>query len=332
LKSIGFYIRYLNLNGLDNLEHLTLSNVKAVQTEPFNNLTNLRQLTLVDWLEESSTSPNLFENLSNLVELKLERATRVADYSKEFANFKFTQGLINLKSLNLSGNKIKALIAFQFVALKNLIYLNLSSNPIETIESNSFAGLESLQHLSLENVTDGNQSLGFLKSIKEDSLDGLINLKRLDLGSNYISGKNVLLQLVSKKCPNLVDLGLRGNQVSLDERTLRLFVNLEILDLSENCLKKLGRNVFASLGKLERLNLSHNELKGFDKEDLNGLIGLKELRLYGNHLASLDNVLGKLKKLEKIGLPPEMVSNEVLKILERSNIRFIAEKTSFYSI
>ncbi len=57
------------------------------------------------------------------------------------------QHLINLKKLNLQGNRLTKIDSFQH--LINLKILNLSLNVINEIDSNGFQGLENLEELDL---------------------------------------------------------------------------------------------------------------------------------------------------------------------------------------
>jgi hypothetical protein len=65
----------------------------------------------------------------------------------------FFRGLGKLKSLNLTGCKLKKIEPESFIYLMNLIDLDLSKNEFETLKSGSFLGLSNLKHLKLSECT-----------------------------------------------------------------------------------------------------------------------------------------------------------------------------------
>ncbi|KAG9470607.1 tsukushi [Eleutherodactylus coqui] len=120
--------------------------------------------------------------------------------------------LPNIRSLNLSGNKLHSIQGLQGIPLQSL---NLDKNPIYKIEEQNFLGLKSLTHLSLSHMPH-------LEEIAPRSFKELSSLLVLDLSNN----------------PNLVSLtqevffGLR----SLQELKL---LNSGVLSLPKDTLHQL---------------------------------------------------------------------------------------------
>jgi len=189
------------------------------------------------------------------------------------------QGLTNLETLDLRGNKIFNLAPLE--KLTNLKTLILRENKI--IKIDSLAKLTMLETLSLSNNKLGSlpdlSALRFLKYLalnanqltKIDGLDSLTALQYLHLDNNKITSIENL-----EKLTLLTALSLNNNQISTIE-------NLE------------------HLTDLKELFLNKNKIKKFD--NLQRLHRLKKLFLKDNKISSVDNMV----------LPP------TLKALDLSN-------------
>jgi Leucine-rich repeat (LRR) protein len=185
----------LILNSLIRLEHLDLSqNSISVNDNLLENLTNLRSLNLssnqsfqidtlnlknLKHLDLSSIyrlelNDKLFEQLSNLETLNLSNNT-YSPLNKQI-NERTFYGLINLKRLDLSYNKMKNLNANIFQTLVNLIDLNLSYCEITSVEINTFCGPCKLENLNL--------SENSIEEMSEDHFRDLKKLKQLNLFNN----------------------------------------------------------------------------------------------------------------------------------------------------
>lgn len=146
-------------------------NLKFLHTGVFDFLKNLKSLTLESLY---------LENLGNGVFLPLfflrELAVRGQVSLIEEETFK---GLINLKKLDLSYNKIEELSSNQFAHLKQLEDLYLNGNKIKRLDDWVFSRLVSLQKLDLWNNE--------IENISISAFENLDNLSELNLLNNKFS-------------------------------------------------------------------------------------------------------------------------------------------------
>jgi len=114
----------------------------------------------------SEISPNAFSDMSRLMMLDLS-GNKIADVAKgTFNNTRMISNLsladnilatvpdvcslLQLQNLNLSGNRISAILSDTFCPhLRTLEYLYLSNNVITTIETRAFRSLQNLKYLDL---------------------------------------------------------------------------------------------------------------------------------------------------------------------------------------
>ncbi|XP_071137904.1 toll-like receptor 4 [Mytilus edulis] len=160
----------------------------------------------------------------------------------------------NLKELNLSHNKIKTLSKYSFYGLRKLSKLIVSQNAIDSVETNTFFYLQSLAYLDMKQTKiniSTLQSLPLLKTLRMDFILNesnslsfkLLHLKHLDLSG--LSGRceaRTLTEDVFKFIPNIEDLNFSACKINwIYKGTFQFMRNLSILNLSYNpCLKFSG--------------------------------------------------------------------------------------------
>ncbi|XWS13482.1 hypothetical protein CRYUN_Cryun36dG0040800 [Craigia yunnanensis] len=313
---------------LGNLEILDLSNNYFNDTilSSLSELSSLKDLNLAENLFTGSSDGKGFKWLSRLRNLKNLDLGR----NKLKNNILFHMGgLSSLRALSLSGNKLERTIHIdELNNLRNLKYLDLSFNGIESLlpsnqgnetqlkltnlevldlrgnffRNNTFAilrGLSSLKSLYMgENRLQG--------SISITDLNNLINLKKLDLSSNYIE--------------SLQSFQDNGRQLNL--------INLEELDLRSNLI---NGSIFASFRvfpNLKSLIISHNQLKG--SIDMKGtLINLKKLDLSSNNIESLQSFQDSgrqlnLTHLEEVDLSSNLINDSIFaSLMAFPNLKFL---------
>ena len=89
--------------------------------------------------------------------------------------------------------------------------------------------------------------------------------------------------------PEMKVLKAKNNKISKLDGALGVYTNLEFLDLSENQLRHLGKNQFASCQKLHQLNISNNFLASLHAKTFKGLQTLQNVDLSKNMLTTLVN-------------------------------------------
>ena len=158
-----------------------------------------------------------------------------------------------------------------------------------------------------------------IKSLKSGDFSGLVNLKELNLGYNYINKlppelfydlkelTKLNLYCVSYGCyankeslhsldkdqfkynTKLTELDIGGNRLtSLDKDLFTHNTNLTDLGLGDNGLKSLDKDQFKYNTKLTELDIGKNRLTSLDKDQFKTNIELTELSLGRNRLGSLD--------------------------------------------
>jgi Leucine-rich repeat (LRR) protein len=148
---------------------------------------------------------------------------------------------------------------------------------------------------------------GQLDSIDDiEGFENLINLRNLDLSTNYISEMTKLEKLV-----NLVNLDLSQNEIS-EIKGLENLNNLEVLNLEWNNIREIKN--LENLVSLRELNLSDNkeipEIKGLRK-----LKNLEILRLFNNYMVNEIKELEGLNNLKILDISKDsaMIDFDVIK-------------------
>ena len=189
------------------------------------------------------------------------------------------KNLINLKDLDLSGNKILFTKNHNNLLsnLTNLFSLNLSFNLKFDVDSSFFIGLENLRLLNLE---------GTKCELKDKLFEHLTNLETLELANSSITNQE-LNELTFYGLKNLKKLNL-SDSISISKiekivgNTFRQTINLVSLNLSGCGIRFIDLEAFNFLFKLEYLNLSINRIEKMNEQHFKQLINLKQLDLSSN--------------------------------------------------
>ena len=172
--------------------------------------------------------------------------------------------------LNLSGRGLKA-IPKEVELFENLRTLDLSKNKLKTIKGIDFSKLPKLEGLNLYQ-----NQLGQIPAI----LYEINNLQRLNLGANQI-------REISDDINNwkfLTALKLHHNQITHWPASIALKY-LETIQLNANKLETLPIALFEQNPSLERLNVNDNQLKAFP--EISPPTNLKVLNLGANNITDL---------------------------------------------
>ncbi|KAI5750483.1 hypothetical protein M8J76_015956 [Diaphorina citri] len=217
-------------------------------------------------------------------------------------NFEYQNKLLNL---NISYNEISALSKDTFKGLKELKTLDLSYNKISVINKTAFRDTLHLELLilSFNNITyfEDSEIFSSLKSLRILKLD---NNQILDVPNNVLS--NLPHQ-------SLHYLYLNENLIEtvLDNSFPFTLTNLHTLALSSNIISFINESSFVTLRTLHSLDLSNNNLSAIPTKQLSKLSALVNLDLSGNNFSNIDSVAFKSLfslKLVKINLIPNLDS------------------------
>jgi Leucine-rich repeat (LRR) protein len=278
---------------LDSLEFLKLSKFSFESATVFDNVTNLHTLELA-LCSNPAPNSNLLDTLTNLEQL-------------------------TLNNKNLSDFKVKI--------PQNLKYLYLKCQLVkDEIGVEILDNLPNLISLRIEAMKYSNDS-----NFGESFLCGVPNLRKLEIANIPILLKcfSHLTNLTELLCSNLNLNGYDNCEVDYDDdndednhgdgvdfEALKSLVNLKALHLTNCDIRELPANIFVNQKQLETLYLNSNWICDLNCEAFNGLENLRVLNLKRNELskfdlAKLNEILVKLKRLEKIHLFYNNIHNEL---------------------
>lgn len=270
-------------NNLDNiyLQKLTrlklnckIERLNILPTDLFTDLKHLKSLKL-SLIRTIQSLPNrVFSPLVCLEDL-------VINGNLEKLDRNVFEGLVKLKSLDLSINQIKELSHETFTHLKKLENLDLSWNGIKHLKQGIFSSLPSLKNLELT----GNK----LTEIEDNLFEGVENLETIIINVNKIEYIGIK---TFSNLNHLKKLNLGKNIIEiLNDEIFSHLINLEFLELHGNRIKEIRTDAFKGLGNLKKLDLSKNQIIELTPGTFSHLKKLRELILYGNKIKRLLNRL-----------------------------------------
>ncbi|MFQ6628088.1 hypothetical protein Gotur_006859 [Gossypium turneri] len=304
----------LSLSELSSLRYLDLSHNRFEGSSHPRGFQWLSRLTKLEtlYLSGNSLKNSIMVYMRNLSSLKT-LSLRYNLLEGKLIHTQELNNLTNLKSLDLSGNKIESISNKEWNNLTNLKYLDLSYNNIESISNQGFQWLSRLTKLETLNLS-GNS----LKNSILFDMRNLSSLKTLRLSSNQLEGRLLHIQGLSNLI-NLKKLDLSENQIESLQSSKDGGRKLELMHLKELNLNSnlFNNSVFASLNKLlnlRTLSIS-NQLKGpIDAKDLDAFTSLRELNMRANEL--IDFVIHKesnvSRNVEEIYLDYSTLNTNIL--------------------
>lgn len=279
---------------LVNLVHLDLSHnyIDDLPHRAFNGLTELKHLSLA--YNRLNLIPfQIFKVLTNIEVLDLSHNRLVLFSDNFFMSNKKLQVLL------LNSNIIERLSKNALFGLKELHTVDLSSNQLINIDRNAFDNLP-LNQLNLS----GNPFV----SISSTTFSTLTQLRRLDLSRNNLNylpngifaSQHALTELI------IEDTALEklSNWISRKDITIdkTVLINLKICIIRNNPnLVTIDAITFRNVPAIEHLDLSNNNLRQLPRE-IGELQNLVTLNISGNKLLSIPHQIGTLKHLEQLNL------------------------------
>uniref|UniRef100_A0A3P9L0I9 Leucine-rich repeat transmembrane protein FLRT3 n=1 Tax=Oryzias latipes TaxID=8090 RepID=A0A3P9L0I9_ORYLA len=202
---------------------------------------------------------------------------------------------LGLKELHLQENNIRMITHASLAQIPYIEELHLDDNSVSavSIEDGAFRDSNHLRLLflsrnHLSTIPSGLpmsiEELRFednrISSISEQSLQDLINLKRLILDGNLLNNRGIgemaLINLI-----NLTELSLVRNSLTAPPANLP-GTSLEKLQLQDNHISRIPPGAFAFLRQLYRLDLSGNKLTSLPHGVFEDLDNLTQLLLRSN--------------------------------------------------
>lgn len=264
------------LLNLPSLKHLVIKNSNSVD------LSSIRGLTKLEYLDASNTSGNSEFDLSVLSELTTLKSLYL-NFNRQTTNIGALANLTLLETLSFYSSNISS-IAF-LSSHKDLKSLNIKDNRRLT-DISVLSNATNLEELNLAR-------LSLLSDISP--LTNLLKLRTLDMEEIYQSGVDLtpLKNLIA-----LESLNLSRNSNLTTISALDGLTELKTLNLKKSTLVKLPN--FSLLKSLENLNISNSILSNFD--DLQGATSVKNLA--AEDIINLENIdgLADFHNLESIDL------------------------------
>lgn len=152
--------------------------------------------------------------------------------------------------------------------LTSLVSLNLNFNEITALEASAFSGLASLLRLSLY----GNK----IATVSPMAFAGVgVNLTRINLGANQLATvpSEAVRRLLSLQRLQLQENAIRGPLAAGDFTRLQSADTLDVLNLANNEISRLGAGIFASLTTLNSLDFEVNRITEIDAAAFDGIQG-----------------------------------------------------------
>ncbi|KAL4710070.1 hypothetical protein ACJJTC_016472 [Scirpophaga incertulas] len=310
----------LSLSEID----LSENNLTTFPIESLVKLRHLRSLRLA-WNEMSSfpkvenadlisleyldLNSNNFEFISEDC-LKFCPSLTMLSFHFNFINnihYRAFYSLNNLKSIDLSHNRLKMLNPNLFLNNKNLSFVDLSHNHLHHIHG-LFCNLPSLSEVILSHnnildvpidsflnsnkLTSIHLNKNCIHNIHSESFSNLGNLAKLQLDFNYIKQVPYSIFVNNK---NIVKLRLDNNKFfDLNNNTLDFLINVNELRLNNNKLTFISKYLFKNCEQIEEIHLNHNEITFIEPGTFVKLKTLKYLSLSHNFLIDINDVLPKL--------------------------------------
>lgn len=315
---------------------LSFNKIQFIFKNSFRNVKRLEKLKLSNCVIQIIEA-GAFDGLDTLQDLDISYNRLFILESNNFSN-------MPIRSINLEGNFITAVMSKAFNNLTKLVEINLSERGIETIEENAFYNLPAVRTVDLRNnsINTMPRNLFFgTKNLEIVKLSGS-NLTDIKLPSNEIKIKFVSLTfngiLEPKNLSNVNVKGLeiqdsqiqvlkantfdglynlnelnftRSNIYSIELDALKHLYRLKYLDTQNlfKFTKNVTTNSFQDLKSLQILNLSSLSLEHLESYCFSGLVSLKSLLVNNNSLVQLNNfTFVGLESLEFLDLSQNKIS------------------------
>ncbi|XP_074026609.1 uncharacterized protein [Leptinotarsa decemlineata] len=261
----GYYItcQYLSKDHLDILRNITINNeislkiensaLYNVTSEIFQNVKEIRFLTIKNSIFTFSPTERIFKTLSKLEQLTIQNTT------------------FHMNEYTFSGiNHLKELV--------------LSNNSLIKVEKSTLKHLDVLEHFQLtENMLEDTANI---------VICDLKNLKSLNLSNNLIESVDYFFTLCESAI-NSMDFSVNSHSYALnvpkDDYTIYEFASdLVELDLSHNRLRTLG-DLFNNIKYIKEVKLQENMLTLLKNSDFKLLEDLKNLFLQNNNITMIED-------------------------------------------
>lgn len=270
---------------------LSYSNISVIERDSFSTSQSINSLIL-DHSKINRIHEEAFSNLRYLANLDLNHNNLTN------LNFRFDSEMECI--LNISHNKITNLkIKNVHKFLSNVVQLDLSYNKINKI-NNNINSTDLFISSKLSNLYLNNNNISVIKNFYFQSFKHLV---LLNLSSNPIH----LIEPYALMSLKLNTVYIKKSIQTLDQNIFNTWcVHKRTLDLSDSNITNIKDYSFINCTDLEFLNLQNNRIKILRKNVFNGLFSLKVLNLNNNKIADIElgafNISSSYNHLQKLYL------------------------------
>ncbi|XP_050674577.1 toll-like receptor 7 [Leptidea sinapis] len=285
------------LRGLKTLSLRTMNNDWGYNRElemSFGAFNGLRELHTLDLAQNNirKIPSDLFCALENVITLNLTRN-----------KIKFVDELgfghkcgSTLQTIDLSHNDIMSLPAdSEILHLRRLTQLFLQNNKISELPTEVFSDLLSLKVVNLSENAINYLPEGLFQNSKE--------IREIYLRNNELE---LLPKRIFNRLEQLLVLDISVNKLKGDQIEVETFgglIRLIVLDLSNNVIARISKNMFKDLFFLQILNLSNNSIGFIEGNAFSPLFNLHTLNLGLNKIRTVeDHMFNGLFILNKMNL------------------------------
>ena len=298
---------------LVNLQQLVLSHnrLHRIESNIFTGLTSLRSLA-IDANQLNYIHPLALRNISEVMELNCS--------SNRFESVPHAiNDLHQLRSLDLSYNRLKDIKNTSYQGNEQLYSLNLESNQIGNLSKGVFVDLPGLRILNL--------ALNRIASIEQGSFDDVPDLHFLRLDGNQLTEINSLFSHLR----DLLMLNISHNSIAWFDYALIPF-GLQLLDLHNNQIETLGNyyDVDHAL-KLRTLDVSGNRIRELDASSLPSGIEIVNLKENLLRKVAAFTFLGK-QNLTKVDLSANHLTGLEMNAFQLSKGKSLRKQLAEFSV
>ncbi|XP_065070530.1 follicle-stimulating hormone receptor-like isoform X2 [Rhopilema esculentum] len=278
---------------LKRLQTLNLdsNHIKKVAIRAFHGLLSLRALKL-NGNAIKVLKDGCFAGLSSLTTLNL-KDNNLSQFPK-----KVLQDVKQVSTLVLGRNKISSIPPFAFDGFSSLKALDIWNQVhLKTVSHTAFRNMASLSKLKVH------CNNGATKLTQFPDLKGTLKLKELDLTycnlqdmpADFCQNRTHLITLnllwnkihtlpKMQACKHLKFLDLKHNRIESLDGALTNVKTLMDLDLSSNHIKRIEKDDFLGLKRVDKLDLSHNLIEDIHPGAFESFHKLEVLSLESNKL------------------------------------------------
>uniref|UniRef100_H2YXG0 Uncharacterized protein n=1 Tax=Ciona savignyi TaxID=51511 RepID=H2YXG0_CIOSA len=312
ITSVGLFQKLRNLKKID----LSNNQLTAIEDGAFSGAGSVLEL----WLNHNVLTDirgSMFSGLNNLRTLMVRNNHLMCIGNHTFA------GLSTVRHLDLYSNQIATILSGAFATMSSLSTLNLLSNPLDCNCHLSWLST----WLRRSPVSSGNPRCAEPRFLREFPVAD-INPRDFRCSTEQ-EARAAPTCLPVQKCPeqctcegtivrcantgltsvpvddiphDVTELYLEMNDIREIPASIKKFIYLTTLDLSNNDISSINDWMFSNLTRLSTLLLAYNRLRCIPPKAFTGLRSLRILSLHSNELSSLpEGAFDDLTSLSHVG-------------------------------